>query len=146
MVEGCIFHPLGKRGFFASRKGHGVADFCAQANDETLVVVLIEDIEAVENQPEILSVDHIDAFWVVPSDLSQSMGELTYPPVPEVVAVMDEAIADIVAAGRIAGIYVDASTVDKYVEMGVRFLYKEWNEWVVEGAQRYLGKVAAGVA
>ncbi len=146
VVEASKFHPLGKRGFFPSRQGHGVADFYAKANDETLVVVLIEDVEAIENLPQILEVDHIDAFCVVPGDLSQSMGVMVEPPVPEVVAVMDQALADIVASGRVAGTAVDTRTVGKYLEMGVRFLYTEWNEWAVEGAQRYLGQVAAATA
>ena len=35
---------------------------------------MIEDILAVENLPEILTVDDIDVFFVAPSDLAQSMG------------------------------------------------------------------------
>ena len=41
-----------------------------------MVVVLIEDIVAVNNLQEILAVDDIDCFMVVPGDLSQSMGYL----------------------------------------------------------------------
>ena len=47
-----------------------------QANAETMVVVLIEDIVAVRNLDEILEVDHIDVFHVAFADLAQSMGYL----------------------------------------------------------------------
>jgi len=46
--------------------------------------VLIEDIVAVNNLPEILSVDHIDVFSVAPGDLAQSMGYLGQMSHPEV--------------------------------------------------------------
>src|SRR6266542_5735729 len=62
-VESAKFAPLGKRGMFTSRQGFGVDDYLKTANDQSLVIVLIEDIVAVGNLDEILSVDHIDAFF-----------------------------------------------------------------------------------
>ena len=47
VVEGSKFAPLGKRGNFTSRQGIGVDNYFEKANQETLVVVLIEDIEAI---------------------------------------------------------------------------------------------------
>ena len=46
VVAGGKFPPLGKRGLFTSRQGYGVDDYLARANDETLLIALIEDIEA----------------------------------------------------------------------------------------------------
>jgi len=51
-----------------------VIDYSRKANAEILVVVLIEEMEAVHNLQDILTVDHIDVFFVAPSDLAQTMG------------------------------------------------------------------------
>ena len=55
---------MGRRGMFVSRQGFGVSDYFMPANHETLCVVLIEDIIAVNNLAEILTVEHIDVFHV----------------------------------------------------------------------------------
>ena len=69
-----------------------VKDFFAKANDETMIVVLIEDIIAIDNLDEILTVDHIDAFYVAPGDLAQTMGYIGQPNHPEVLETIDGAI------------------------------------------------------
>src|SRR5262245_22356306 len=52
------FAPLGKRGMYTSRQGFGVGDYLKTANDQSLLIVLIEDIVAVRALDEILKVDH----------------------------------------------------------------------------------------
>ena len=69
-------YPHGRRGMFLSRQGFGVDDYYMQANRETMTVVLIEDIIAVENLESMLTVEHIDVFHVAFADLAQSMGYL----------------------------------------------------------------------
>src|SRR5215475_10916166 len=64
VVEAGKFSPIGKRGMFTSRQGFGVGDYLKAANDQSLLIVLLEDIVAIKNLDEILSVDHIDAFFV----------------------------------------------------------------------------------
>ena len=128
---------------FTSRQGHGVADYLARANDETLLVVLIEDIVAVNNLAEILTVDHIDVFFVAPSDLAQSMGHLGQAGHPDVQATIDRAIEQIISAGRTAGTLVNDANVEEYVKKGARFLMTGWPAWVASGAQGFLGKVEA---
>ena len=125
VVDAGKFHPLGSRGMYTSRQGHGVPDYLQRANDETLLVVLIEDIAAIGNLGEIVEVDDIDVFFVAPSDLAQSMGHLGRADHPEVQQVIDGAIAQIVAAGRTAGTVVSNATVESYIAKGVRFPHDE---------------------
>src|SRR5204863_432015 len=47
VVEAGKFAPLGKRGMFTSRQGFGVDDYFKTANDQSMLMVLIEDIAAV---------------------------------------------------------------------------------------------------
>ena len=64
VVDGTKFAPIGHRGMFTSRQGYGVDNYFEVANSQTMVVVLIEDIVAIDNLDEILTVDHIDVFFV----------------------------------------------------------------------------------
>lgn len=137
------YAPLGYRGMFGGRQAFGVADYVHRANDQTMVVVLIEEIEAIHHLAEILTVDHIDVFFVAPSDLSQTMGHIGNPGHPEVQAAIDKAIAQIVAAGRTAGTLVNDDNVERYLAAGVRFCMTGWTNWVMQGARAYLRKVGA---
>src|SRR5215211_3117949 len=103
VVDSAKFAPIGKRGMFTSRQGYGVENYLKVANDHTLLIVLIEDIAAVNNLDEILSVDHIDVFFVAPSDLATSMGHIGNNAHPDVLSTIDNAIKKIVAAGKVAG-------------------------------------------
>ena len=143
VVEAAKFAPIGARGMFTSRQGHGVDSYFAKANDETLVVVLLEDVAAIDNLSQILEIDHIDVFYVAPGDLAQTMGYLGQPAHPQVVATVYKAIGQITAAGRVAGALVNDANVEEYIDSGARFLSTGWSPWVVAGARGYLEKVAA---
>tara|TARA_Y100000590_G_C15745169_1_gene1021737 strand:+ start:4576 stop:5334 length:759 start_codon:yes stop_codon:yes gene_type:complete len=143
VVDAAKFGPIGHRGMYTSRQGIGVNEYVKKANDETLISIIIEDIEAIKNLSEILETDHIDAFFVAPGDLAQSMGYTGEINHPEVQAVRDKAIKDIVKAGRVAGTMVDDSNLEHYIDIGARFLSVAWTPWLLSGAQSYLNKVNA---
>ncbi len=137
VVEAAKFAPLGLRGMFGSRRSLGVSDYYNKANEETLVVVLIEEIEAIQNLAEILTVDNIDVFFVAPSDLAQTMGHIGNIGHPDVQSTIDTAIKQIVKAGRIAGTLVTDDNRDRYFDMGVRFSMTSWMSWAGKGAVAY---------
>ena len=140
-VDAAKFAPIGHRGVGGGRQGYGVTDYLLKANDETIIVAMVEDIMGIRNLADILSVDNIDVFLVAREDLAHSMGYLGQPHHPEVDTVFDKAIAQIVASGRTAGLQVTDSDVDKYIDMGVRYLSTHWSNWVKAGAGRFLKKV-----
>lgn len=142
VVDAAKFHPAGSRGMFGSRQSYGVPDYFHSANDQTLVIVLIEDIVAVNNLDDILKVDNIDVFFVAPSDLAQSMGYLGQVGHPEVQKTIDGAIEKISAAGRTPGNLVTDDTVEHYIKKGSRFIFTGWQNWVSSGAKSYLKRVA----
>src|SRR5207247_3265145 len=55
------FAPLGKRGMYTSRQGFGVDGYLKTANDQSLLIVLIQDLVAVRSLDAALKVDHIDS-------------------------------------------------------------------------------------
>jgi 4-hydroxy-2-oxoheptanedioate aldolase len=143
VVAGGKFAPIGERGLFTSRQGYGVPDYLEVANDETLLIILIEDIVAVDNLDEILKVDHIDVFFVAPSDLAASMGRIGQPQSDEVQAVIDAALAKIVEAGRTAGTMCFEDKAPKYTQAGVRCLLTSAGPWLATGAQGFRDAVAS---
>ncbi len=143
VVSAAKFAPIGARGMYTSRQGIGVEDYFVKANDETLVVILIEDIVAVRNLADMLKVDHIDVFFVAPSDLAQSMGYLGRESDPVVQKTIDAALKQIVVAGRTAGAIVDKNTARHYADMGVRFMFTAWDPWVEAGSRSFLKTVSA---
>jgi 4-hydroxy-2-oxoheptanedioate aldolase len=143
VVQAAKYAPIGQRGMFGGRQSYGAPDYFHKANDETLVIILIEEQQALENLADILTVDHIDVFFVAPSDLAQTMGHIGNHTHPDVQAAIDKAIAQIVAAGRLPGTLVNDGNVEKYIAAGVRFFLTAWTSWVAQGAKAYQDKVAA---
>jgi 2-dehydro-3-deoxyglucarate aldolase len=81
------YPPQGTRSVGIGR-AHGYGgrfnEYVAQANGETVVMVQVEHVRAVENLEQILTVEGIDAVFIGPYDLSASMdlvGQLDHPQV-----------------------------------------------------------------
>jgi 2-keto-3-deoxy-L-rhamnonate aldolase RhmA len=146
VVQGAKFHPIGKRGMYGGRRGYGNPNYLHEANDDTVVIVLIEEVEAVKNLAEILTVDHIDVFMVVPGDLSQSMGHLGQVTHPEVVSTIERSLQQITAAGRIGGTLGVPGLMERYVNAGSRFFLQGYDGWIRDGAKAYLAERAAALA
>ena len=138
VVAGGKFAPIGQRGMYTSRQGYGVPDYLQVADDESLLIILIEDIIAIENLDEILTVDHIDVFFVASSDLAASMGHIGDIGNSEVQKTIDDALARIQAAGRVAGASVANENVAKYSAAGVRFFMTGVDPWLTAGAVEFM--------
>jgi 4-hydroxy-2-oxoheptanedioate aldolase len=144
-VAAVKFAPIGKRGMFTSRQGFGVDDYLQTANDQSLLIVLIEDIVAIRSLDEIVKVDHIDVFFVAPSDLATSMGHIGNIGHPEVQQTIDGAIGKIVQAGRTAGMLVNAGNAERYTRLGVRCVMTSFWPWIQAGAGDLIARAAKGV-
>jgi 4-hydroxy-2-oxoheptanedioate aldolase len=143
-VAAAKFAPLGKRGMFTSRQGFGVGDYFKTANDQSLLIGLIEDVAAVRNLDEIVKVDHLDVFFVAPNDLATSMGHIGNMGHPDVQRTVDGAIKKIVEAGRVAGTLVNSANVERYTRMGVRCVMTSFFPWIQAGAKELIERAAAG--
>jgi 4-hydroxy-2-oxoheptanedioate aldolase len=76
-VAACKYPPVGNRSVGGSVHALNfqttAADYYAKANDELLIVLQCEHIQAVEDADKIFSVPGIDAIFVGPNDLAASM-------------------------------------------------------------------------
>lgn len=139
VVQAAKFGPIGQRGIFGSRRSYGVPDYFEHANDEILVIVLIEELRAVENLSEILKVDGIDVFMVAAGDLSQSMGYVMQMDHPKVQETIDGAIRQIVAAGRTAGaLGLNEPMLARNLKSGARFFMATYDSWLRTASAQYL--------
>ena len=68
-VHNVKYAPHGHRGWSGWRASLGVdaVSFAQYANARSLVVVMLEEAEALENLDEILRVDQVDVFFVAPA-------------------------------------------------------------------------------
>ena len=139
------YGPLGYRGMAAGRQSYGVTDYYRKANEQTLLVVYIEEVEAVKNLDEILTVDNIDVFLPGPFDLASDMGYTGQPEHPEVVKAVDECVEKILAAGKVAGTLGSEAIIERAIGQGARFLLSGWQQWVAKGATQYLSMVNSKV-
>jgi 2-keto-3-deoxy-L-rhamnonate aldolase RhmA len=105
-VRACKYPPDGVRGIgprrAALRFSTSVAEYLKVANDEIMVIVMIESKRSVENIDDILSVEGIDGIMIGPNDLAASMGYIESLPKRE--KEVDYAIDTILRAAKRHGI------------------------------------------
>jgi 4-hydroxy-2-oxoheptanedioate aldolase len=149
-VASCRYPPLGVRGFgpglAMSRYGLGAADYVRFANENVVVVVIIEQKEAVENVEAIASVPGIDVLFVGVNDLSYSLGVAGRTTDP----LVEQAVAKVLEAGRRHGIAVGYPTgnpaeINRRIAQGIRFFQASSDVGLLSGAAReMLSKVERG--
>ena len=106
-VSSARYYPDGDRGIGPCRANDyaietSLLEHTRTANEETFVMVQIEDAKGVDNCDEIASVAGVDAILVGPNDLALDMGCLGAPDQ----SALDEAIEHIMATARARGVPV----------------------------------------
>lgn len=149
VVAAVKYHPLGRRGLAAGTRAavydsHGsLADHVQAANDATLIAIQLEDRAAIDNIDELLAVEHIDVFFIGPSDLSQAMGHPGNPAAPAVAEAIASSFRRMIAAGRTPGTPATAEHVREVLGKGVRYIYTHLPRLLAGSAKAYL-KAARG--
>ena len=138
-VKSCKYPPQGIRGFgaamAASRWGMSGGDYAKFATEHVLVVVIIEQKQAIDNIEQIASVPGVDVLFIGVNDLSFSLGVggKTNDPIVE------EAVNKVLAAGKKYNVPVgypagNPVEINKRITQGFRFFQ----------ASSDLGMMAAG--
>lgn len=141
-----VKYPLqGHRGVFSGgRPGEygfagNTAEYVEDANRNTLVCLMIEEVEAVENLEEMVAVDGVDVFFIGSGDLSASMGYAGQQTHPEVQAMMECGITVIREAGKVAGCSCPDAYVPKFLDMGVQYFHGSVSRLIHSSSATYLG-------
>ena len=108
LVRACRYPPFGERSYGPARGMlYGGADYLDKANDEIVVLAMIETAAGLDNVDAILSVEGLDGIYVGPNDLALALGRR---PVNEsddqlVVDAIEHVRARTEAHGLISGIF-----------------------------------------
>ena len=143
-VDAVKYYPEGHRGIFSRSRpaGYGfrgsTGDYVAEANRQTLVCLMLEEVAAIENLESLVEVDGVDVFFIGSGDLSQSMGYPGQQTHPEVQALMERGVEIIVQAGRVAGVSCPDSYVGKFLDLGALYFHGNVNSIIQSGSTDYL--------
>lgn len=129
-VKSIKYPPEGWRGVGLARaQGYGTCfeEYVQAANRDSLLMVQIEHIAAVQNLAAILAVPGIDGTFIGPYDLSMSMGLPGQLHHPAVVAAQRQVLAATRARGLAAGIHLvhpdtAAAELEQCVAQGYQFI------------------------
>ena len=143
-VSACKYVPEGQRGLFSGGRaaeyglGGATPEYVKKANAETLVCLMLEEVEAIRNIDDIVKVKGVDVLFIGSGDLSASMGYPGQQAHPEVQALMEEGVKKIRAAGIVAGVSCPDTLVPKFLGLGVQYFHSTVGRLLQSGGDGYL--------
>ena len=148
-VSAVKYYPEGERGLFSRGRpadygfSGSTPEYVAAANRNTLVCLMLEEVEAIANIPELLQVPGVDVYFIGAGDLSQSMGYPGQQTHPEVQALVEQGVRQIAAAGITAGCSCPDNLVPHYLELGARYFHNTVNGLLQSASAAYLDTMRA---
>jgi len=148
-VQSVKYYPRGQRGLAGVRaSGFGQAgplgEYTAQANAETLVVIHIETLQAVEAAAQIAAIDGVDVVFVGPTDLSQSLGVPGQTQHPTVLAAIDRVIEAVAPTSAALGIMsTNAQAARQWQARGARYITITLDALLTPAVKEFLKTVHA---
>lgn len=148
-VRSVKYGPRGERGLAGSRASdwgqyESIGDYTARANRETMMIIHIETIDAVNAIEQYVEVEDVDVLFLGPTDLSHSLGhpgELTHT---EVVSAMDKVTDVVTRSDKTLGIYAGSESIAKeWIDRGARYIATGLPGFIREGMQAYLSNLRA---
>ncbi len=133
---GAMKHPPeGFRSHGSGRSHYYGSDYEERANEEIVVVIMLEHIQGVERAEEILSVPGVDACFIGPADLAASLDAKWGDEKSE------EAIQRILEAGKAVGTPAgiqcqSAEELNRRAAEGFQYLSLLSDTWLLTGAAR----------
>ncbi len=127
-VDGVYYPPRGQRGVGLARAqgyGNSFQAYRQWLDENAVIVVMIEHVDAVKAIDSILAVPGIDAYIIGPYDLSGSMGrpgDLNHPDVQAAIAQVLEAAHRANKPGGIHFIEPDLEALQQRIQAGFNFL------------------------
>lgn len=126
LVEYAKYYPLGSRGVSLLRAHTGYAqpssakEYMEKANAECLLILQIESVKGVENIDSLLDIEGVDAAFIGPNDLTQSMGIMGQTDHPLYMDAVHKVIAAAKARGKYSGIHLmSAEALKPWLEKGM---------------------------
>ena len=128
-VDACRYPPLGHRSVAGNQpmlrfETHPTAAATHKANEETLVIMMIETPQAVANADAIAAVEGVDVLFIGTNDLCAEMGIHGQFADPRVPAAYKTVIAACHKHGKVPGMggVYDPKLMESYIGLGMRFV------------------------
>jgi 4-hydroxy-2-oxoheptanedioate aldolase len=125
-VQYTYYPPLGQRGispYWPIIAGEDWLNVIRTANEEIVLIVQIESVQAYEQLDAIAAIPGIDVLLVGPMDLSASLGKITDVQSREVQQIMEEIPRRLAGSGIAVGTTLsDLSELEQKYRWGYRFL------------------------
>ena len=143
------YHPRGIRGVAGVRasdyaQAGTLTDYVQKANAETLVVLQVETLEAVENLQAILQVPDVDVIFIGPNDLAQSMGLPGQTQHPAVQTTMQCIATQVLQSDKALGLMIQsAESAKQWRDRGARFISINFETILRPATLAYLQDVRA---
>jgi len=140
------YFPVGHRGINANQRAakYGFMDaatYFKAANENTMVVVHVENLEMAGQVDQLCKVPEVDVVFIGPGDLSQAMGKPMQVNDPDVVQVIDGIIEAAKKGGKIVGIWVgNQKDAQAYIDKGVRYIGFFSDTGIIVNALKDVGK------
>lgn len=100
-----------------------IPDYLKRADAEICLLVQVETAAGLENLDAIAGVEGVDGVFIGPADLAGALGHLGNPAHAEVQRAIEDGIARIRAAGKVAGILsADETLARRYLALGCGFV------------------------
>ena len=144
VIESVKYPPEGKRGLASVRAANygltgSMGAYVKEANRETMVIVQVETMQAIDNIKEILAVPGTDVIFIGPSDLSSALGypgQINHPQVQKMIVYL---VDEIRTAGKVAGtIAYDLDTLKICKERGFKYITYNIAPMLVKSGREYL--------
>jgi 4-hydroxy-2-oxoheptanedioate aldolase len=143
IVRATKYHPLGERGMamrnvHTSWERHKGSELLPRLNEETMIVLQIESAKGMDNLDQLIAVPGVDAVFIGPNDLSQSLGIPGDAGHPEVVKRVERALEICRGANMPCGVHTfDVESAKHWIRKGMRFMACGGEvTWLVDAAQR----------
>jgi 4-hydroxy-2-oxoheptanedioate aldolase len=127
LVAATRYPPEGIRGVGAAlaraSRWNRMPDYLHEADAEICLLLQVETKKGLDNLHAIASVEGVDGVFIGPADLSAALGHRGNPGHAEVQLAIEQAIRQILACGKAAGILSgDEKLARKYLDMGCTFV------------------------
>lgn len=150
VVDAMKYPPQGRRGFDgvhaeANFGRMSDADYLAEANRETFLVVQIEEPEVVPHIDAIAALPGVDILFIGPSDLSLALNKFRQTDDPEIQDIIRRVAEACARHGKVAAIPCGPDQVAKYRALGFRFfnIFSDYRG-VFGGLKQALGAARGG--
>ncbi len=148
VIHATKYYPMGQRGM-ATRNVHTSwgkykgAELTARLNQETMIVLQIESKKAVENLEQLIAVPGVDAVFIGPNDLSQTLGIPGDPNHPEVQKYVERTLEICRKANMPCGVHAfDVESAMKWIQKGMRFMGLGNDAiWLMDSSQKAAAEV-----